>query len=205
LRITGFDLPVAQWIKEKDINDDDIHDKVINTVEELLKEKNAGVPENVLRMVEKSVLLQVLDQLWKDHIATLDLMRHTIVLRAYGQKDPLNEYKKEAFKMFGDMLEALKEQTTVVICRTQIKRESAEHLQRREQKVQSQNMNAVHEDAASIVNRRANEEVENHSVFRPQVKDFNPVDPSTWGKVSRNEPCPCGSGKKYKHCHGKFQ
>ena len=204
LRVTGFDLPIAQWAKEKDVNEDDIRENVINSVEEHLKEKNAGIPENILRMVEKSILMQVLDQLWKDHIATLDLMRHTIVLRAYGQKDPLNEYKKEAFKMFADMLDALKEQTTVVICRTQIKQESAEHLQQREQKVQNQNMNAIHEEASSVVQQRPAAAVENQAEFRPQAKEFNPDDPSTWGKVARNEPCPCGSGKKFKHCHGRY-
>ena len=204
LRVTGFDLPIAQWAKEKDVNEDDIRENVINSVEEHLKEKNAGIPENILRMVEKSILMQVLDQLWKDHIATLDLMRHTIVLRAYGQKDPLNEYKKEAFKMFADMLDALKEQTTVVICRTQIKQESAEHLQQREQKVQNQNMNAIHEEASSVVQQRPAAAVENQARFRPQAKEFNPDDPSTWGKVARNEPCPCGSGKKFKHCHGRY-
>ena len=143
-------------------------------------------------------MLQVLDQLWKEHIATLDMMRHTIVLRAYGQKDPLNEYKKEAFKMFSDLLDALKEQTTVVVCRTQIKAESADRVQQHEKTLQNQNMNAKHEALPGEDNAQGK------PVFQPQ-KEFNPNDPSTWGKIARNDPCPCGSGKKFKHCHGKFQ
>ena len=200
-RITGIELPINNWSNEDGITDEDLKDRIINKIEETLKEKNKNIPANILHMVEKSILLQTLDQLWKDHIATLDLMRHTIVLRAYGQKDPLNEYKKEAFRMFSDLLDALKEQTTVITCRTQIKQESAADLQQREQRLQNQSVNAIHEESASALEDDSNREV---PAFNPEKKEFNPNDPSTWGKVSRNEPCPCGSGKKYKHCHGKF-
>ncbi len=198
-RMTGFEFPIVNWSNDPKLTDEELQEKILESLEEKMVEKNRNVPDNIMRMVEKSVLLQVLDQLWKDHIATLDLMRHTIVLRAYGQKDPLNEYKKEAFKMFSDLLDALKEQITVVICRTTIQQESAEQLQRREQQMQNQGVNVIHDgatDADTVA--KTNEKLSQNPKFDPQ-------DSSTWGKISRNDLCPCGSGKKFKHCHGKFQ
>ena len=183
--------------------DDELREKILADLEAKMAEKNKNVPTDIMRMIEKSILLQVLDQLWKDHIATLDLMRHTIVLRAYGQKDPLNEYKKEAFKMFSDLLDALKEQTTVVICRTKIQQESAEQIQRREQRVQNQNMSAVHEEPKSAISNGVQGSAENVLRHNPKNKEFSPQNPSTWGKIARNDPCPCGSGKKYKNCCGR--
>lgn len=106
--------------------------KIIEVIEQNIVEKNRGVPEELVRLVEKNILLQVMDQLWKEHIATLDYMRHTIVLRAYGQKDPLNEYKKEAFNMFSDMLDLLREKVTFLTCRAQIQNSSEEDLRLRE-------------------------------------------------------------------------
>ena len=153
----------------------------------------------VIKMVKKSIFLQVLDQLWKEHIATLDLMRHTIVLRAYGQKDPLNEYKKEAFNMFSNLLDMLKEQVTVVTCRTLIKANSDQVARQSEERAQNIKTNTVHEVPENVLAVSKKETPE-----RTILKTFNPNDPSTWDKVARNDPCPCGSGKKYKHCHGKI-
>ena len=124
-----------------------------------LAKKNSHVPAEVMRMVEKGILLQVLDQLWKDHIATLDHMRHTIVLRAYGQKDPLNEYKKEAFNLFSNMLDQLREKTTFILCRTQIQTDSAETLASRE--VRHRNVREIHERPQSLVGNEAPEPEKN--------------------------------------------
>ena len=182
--------------------------KILDEIEKRLREKNENIPVNVVKMVEKSILLQVLDQLWKDHIATLDLMRHTIVLRAYGQKDPLNEYKREAFNMFSDMLDALKEKVTIVSCRTVIQSNSHEAMQRAEQKQQNVKMQAVHEQPQNLVGGQSApaEEAEEAKPepFRHVTGQIDPNNPATWGKVARNDLCPCGSGKKYKHCHGKI-
>ena len=114
--ITGFDFPLSQWAQEKEIDVDTMERKTLEMLEKGLAEKNAHVPAEIMRTLEKNILLQVLDQLWKDHIATLDLMRHTIVLRAYGQKDPLIEYKKEAFNMFAQLLDQLREKVTLSRC-----------------------------------------------------------------------------------------
>ena len=211
LRITGFDIPVADWAQEKEMDADTLSEKVVNFVDENIKAKNANVPEALVHMVEKSILLQVLDQLWKDHIAALDQMRYTIVLRAYGQKDPLNEYKKEAFNMFSQMLDALRERLTFLICRAQIQLGDESTLQQQETK--RSNMQEIHETPRSLLGQgnaqpspNADTEAktdEKRMPFAYNKKDFDSKDPSTWGKVSRNDPCPCGSGLKYKHCHGK--
>ncbi len=202
-RITGFVLPISNWANEPEIDAEKMQEKILGEIEERLKDKNRNVPENVLRLVEKNILLQVLDQLWKDHIATLDLMRHTIVLRAYGQKDPLNEYKKEAFNMFSAMLDMLREKTTFLICRAQIQTNDVEDLPMPESP--ARNIQAIHETPESLVGgNNGGREEEKQLPFQYSKDRFDPQNPKTWGKVSRNDPCPCGSGKKYKHCHGQI-
>lgn len=203
-KITGFVLPVTNWANEPEIDSDTMTQKILDEVEKRLVEKNNGVPTEIVKMVEKSILLQVLDQLWKEHIATLDMMRHTIVLRAYGQKDPLNEYKREAFNMFSALLDALKEKVTIVVCRTIIRSNAEESMQRAEQRQQNVKMEAVHEQPQSLVGGNAPEAEAPAKPEPVRNAPFNKNDPNTWGRVSRNDPCPCGSGKKYKHCHGRI-
>ena len=207
LKVTGFVLPITNWANEPEIDSQEITVKILDEIEKRLEEKNKNVPSDVLKMVEKSILMQVLDQLWKDHIATLDLMRHTIVLRAYGQKDPLNEYKKEAFNMFANLLDALKEKTTVVVCRTLIRNDAEQAMQKAQERQQNIKMKEVHENPQNLVGKSENSAMSDNNKQEP-VRNFkgevNPKDPQTWGKVARNDLCPCGSGKKFKHCHGKF-
>lgn len=200
-RITGFTLPLKEWASEKEIDADEMESRIINAMEENLAEKNKDVPPELMRLVEKNILLQVLDQLWKDHIATLDLMRHTIVLRAYGQKDPLNEYKKEAFNMFSIMLDQLREKTTFLLCRVSIQNDSADMLE--QQNARPQNVRAIHEQPEALVGNNSSAEEEKAVPFQYVRQKVDPNDPKTWGKVARNDLCPCGSGKKYKHCHGQ--
>ena len=200
LRVTGLNLPITNWGNEAGLGVEEMTARILDEVEKQLAEKNRNVPAEVLRMVEKGILLQVLDQLWKDHIATLDHMRHTIVLRAYGQKDPLNEYKKEAFNLFSNMLDQLREKTTFILCRTQIQTDSADALASRE--VRHQNVQEIHERPQSLVGNEASEP-EKNVPFKSAQMQVDPNNPATWGKVSRNDPCPCGSGRKFKHCHGQ--
>lgn len=202
--ITGFDFPLSQWAQEKEIDVDTMERKTLEMLEKGLAEKNAHVPAEIMRTLEKNILLQVLDQLWKDHIATLDLMRHTIVLRAYGQKDPLIEYKKEAFNMFAQLLDQLREKVTFLLCRAVIETGSAENWQNTPHA--PTRMEAVHEQPQNIVGSSAQEEQapSPQQPFAYGQQAFDKNDPSTWGKISRNAPCPCGSGKKYKHCHGQI-
>jgi preprotein translocase subunit SecA len=160
-----------------------LQDQIIKEVDNRLAEREAALPADIVKMVQKSIFLQVLDQLWKEHIATLELMRHTIVLRAYGQKNPLNEYKKEAFNMFSNLLDILKERVTIVICHTVIQTNTREAMQKVQEKQQNRKMSAIHEE------------------IDQGGKKF---DASMFANVARNDPCPCGSGKKFKHCHGQI-
>lgn len=205
-RVTGFMLPITNWANEPEMDADKMQEKILDEIEARIAEKNANVPENIVHMVEKNILMQVLDQLWKEHIAALDLMRHTIVLRAYGQKDPLNEYKKEAFNMFSEMLDILREKVTFLVCRMVIQTGDENAL--RAQDNRPQNMREIHETPESLVGKSSEsnnyEQERKAEPFQYSRAEFDPKDPSTWGKVARNDPCPCGSGKKYKHCHGKI-
>ena len=199
-RMTGVLLPISQWASEEEMDTEKLKDHIIEAIDKHVEQKNANVPETILRLVEKSVLLQELDALWKDHIATLDYMRHTIVLRAYGQKDPLNEYKKEAFNLFSDMLNQLGEKVTFILLRTVIQNNSADELQNKQTK--HTNLQEIHETPSGMTNSTA-PEPEKATPFQYNKGAIDPNNPATWGKVARNDLCPCGSGKKYKHCHGQ--
>jgi len=201
-RMTGIILPIAEWSGEPEMDYEKLEEKVLDAVDNHIAAKNQNVPADIMRLVEKSVLLQELDGLWKDHIATLDYMRHTIVLRAYGQKDPLNEYKKEAFNLFSDMLNQLGEKVTFILLRTVIQNNSADTLQNKTPR--HKNVQEIHERPDAVVgNNSAEPDVEKATPFQYNKGSVDPNNPATWGKVSRNDLCPCGSGKKYKHCHGQ--
>ena len=204
-KTTGFLIPVVNWANQDGISTEDLQEKILNEVEKDLEDKNAAIDPEVVKMVDKSILLQTLDFLWKEHIATLDMMRHTIILRAYGQKDPLNEYKKEAFNMFSDLLQVLREQVTVVTCRTVIKSNSDEQAQRAEKQKQNIRLNEVHESPDNVLSNSKSEETASQTPSRNDSALFDKNDPSTWGKIARNDLCPCGSGKKFKHCHGRIE
>ncbi len=203
-RLSGILLPVEEWINEPEMDSEKLVDKATEALDAAQKAKNADIPADIVRMVEKSILLQELDTLWKDHIATLDYMRHTIVLRAYGQKDPLNEYKKEAFNLFSEMLNQLSEKVAFILMRTVIQQNSASDLE--EKNTRQAKMQAVHESPVNLLSGKPTSETpapEKQMPFSYGKQQIDPNDPSTWGKVARNDPCPCGSGKKYKHCHGQ--
>ena len=202
-RLSGIDLPIKEWAAEDEMESEKLVEKVIEAIDASVAEKNASVPPEIVHLVEKSILLQELDVLWKDHIATLDYMRHTIVLRAYGQKDPLNEYKKEAFNLFSDMLNQLGEKVTFILLRTVIQNKDADKVENQAPK--HKNVQAIHESPTSLVGGQAQsaEAGEKPAPFQYSKGEVDPNNPATWGKVARNDLCPCGSGKKYKHCHGQ--
>ena len=203
LRVTGMDLPVQDWAKEEGIADAEIRERLISSVDKKMAEKAATYGPEVMRGVEKSLLLQLLDTLWKEHLLTLDHLRQGIGLRAYAQRDPLNEYKREAFDLFEDMLDSLRERVTQVLSHVELQMYDPEEdfFSRGEQEIITS-----HEAPASMmvdeseINEQAISAVPIHR--RKAAKEIDPNDPETWGRVPRNAPCPCGSGMKYKHCHG---
>jgi preprotein translocase subunit SecA len=202
LRVFNLDLPIAAWGKEEGIADQEIRHRVQDAADRKMAEKAANYGPDVMRMVEKSLLLQVLDQSWKDHLLTLDHLRQGIGLRAYGQRDPLNEYKQEAFNLFGEMLSLLREKITALLAHIELRMEEAPSEDAFAPRPPSGVVES-REDPA-FAERRAAAAAEAGLVLQQPTRtaaiDLN--DPATWGSTARNAPCPCGSGKKYKHCHG---
>ena len=208
LRVFGLDLPIADWAKEEGIADAEILERLSKAVEERMAAKTAAYGPEIMRDVEKSLLLQLLDQLWKDHLLSLDHLRQGIGLRAYAQKDPLNEYKREAFHLFDDMLNMLRERVTQVLAHVELEVATDEplFLQSPQQVTETRQDPAFVGEAAFAGGAEGDgeEALALAPVMRRRAAEtVNPDDPATWGRVSRNAACPCNSGRKYKHCHGK--
>ena len=207
-RVFGLDLPVEDWAKEEGIAEEEIKVRLGEAADRLFAQKVAQYGPEVWRQVEKSILMQLFDQSWKEHLLHLDHLRQGIGLRAYGQKDPLNEYKREAFNLFSDLLTGLREQVVNVLATVQLRMEQPAMPAG----PASAEMREVHADpalAAAMANDPAYDPADPSgggaaATPRPRVNaKIDPNDPSTWGKVARNASCPCGSGKKFKHCHGR--
>ncbi len=203
LRVLDLDLPVADWAKEEGIADEEIRARITEASDRMMAEKGARFGPELMRMAEKSLLLQLLDQSWKDHLLSLDHLRQGIGLRAYGQRDPLNEYKREAFNLFEGMLDGLREQVTAVLSHVEIR-------------VADPETELAPEPPRGLREHRPGANGEDHSPLPPPgyggggrgrgraaAVAVDPKDSSTWGKVGRNAACPCDSGRKYKHCHGR--
>ena len=203
-RIYGLDLPVVEWAAEEGIADAEILERLNKATAEHMLLKEANFPPDVYRMAEKRVLMETLDQLWKDHLLSLDHLRQGISLRAYAQRDPLNEYKQEAFSLFEYMLNHLREVVVNRLARLQIRVELTDDLMRMGRPPQQ--MQESREDPALAFppGQPMRAEPQTAQTLRMNVapEDRVATDPASWGKVGRNEDCPCGSGKKFKHCHG---
>jgi preprotein translocase subunit SecA len=195
--VLGLALPVEEWAKEEGIADEEVRERITRAADEIMAGKVAKYGAEIMRYVEKSVLLQTLDHLWREHLVMLDHLRHVIGFRGYAQRDPLNEYKSEAFQLFDTLLNRLREGVTAQLLRIEIV--SAPPAQSELPPMEAHHFNPVTgEDEMALAATTA---AEGGRVAAAARKSN---DPSTWGKVGRNEACPCGSGKKYKHCHGRF-
>ncbi len=207
LRIFNLDLPLADWAAEEGIADAEIRERLTEAADRKMAEKAANFGPEIMRMVEKSLLLQILDQVWKEHLLGLDHLRQGIGLRAYAQKDPLNEYKREAFNLFEAMLERLRERVTSVLAHVELQMTPKEDalLPTGEQEMHETREDPAfaHADASPQQPAAVPAAPTATPIRSRQVSDaIDPNDPATWGRTARNAPCPCGSGKKYKHCHG---
>jgi preprotein translocase subunit SecA len=202
-RVLGLDLPVDQWAKEEGIAGDELLTRIERRADEHMAGKVAQWGREVLRYVEKSVLLQTLDHLWREHLVMLEHLRQVIGLRGYGQRDPLNEYKAEAFSLFEAMSQNLREAVTAQLMRVEIQQQppQAEPAQNLPYMEAHKIDPSTGEDEMALAAAGA-QTLARHGIG--SAPERNPNDPATWGKVGRNEVCPCGSGKKYKHCHGRY-
>jgi len=202
-RVLGFELPVDQWAKEEGIAEDDLIERITRRADEHMAAKVAQWGPDVLRYVEKSILLQTLDHLWREHLVMLEHLRQVIGLRGYGQRDPLNEYKAEAFNLFETMTQNLREAVTAQLMRVEIVQQQPEQTPALPPMQASKIDPDTGEDELALAEAGA-ATLARAGITSAPAAARNPNDPSSWGKVGRNEPCPCGSGKKYKHCHGRY-
>ena len=198
-RIFGLDLPVADWAKEEGIAEEEIAERISDAVERKMAEKVANIGPDIMRQVEKSLLLQELDHAWKEHLLTLDHLRQGINLRAYGQRDPLNEYKREAFELFETMLVDLRERITLLLAFVQIRMDAPPTDDFLPNEPDAARMQAQHPPTGPAF--EAGTPPSPTKAARAARVDA--ADPATWGATPRNASCPCGSGKKFKHCHGR--
>jgi preprotein translocase subunit SecA len=203
-RVFGMHLPITAWAQEEGIADQEILTRLTAAVEEMMAQKEADFMPELMRHVEKRVLLQTLDELWKDHLYQLDHLRQGIHLRGYAQRDPLNEYKLEAFGMFEVMLNGLRGLVTERLAHLAVSPMTADPASVGIQAMPTppRMMVESREDPAFSESPMPNPQSPVQTHVKPE--DRNPSNPTTWGKVARNEDCPCESGKKYKHCHGSF-
>jgi preprotein translocase subunit SecA len=204
MRVFGLDIPAKDWANEEGIADIEIHDRLERMIDERMAAKVANYGEELMRMAEKNLLLQILDQYWKDHLLRLDHLRQGIGLRAFGQKNPLNEYKREAFDMFQDMLARLREGVTMLLSHLEIQVNVPDPVPAPEG---PREMETEHASVGQFGDAQPAPQAAAGAASQPArnqaAAEIDPNEPATWGKVPRNAACPCGSGKKYKHCHGR--
>lgn len=194
-----IDAPVQDWAAEEGVDDEQVRERLVNAADEMMAQKAAAFgPEN-MRNIEKQVLLQTIDSKWREHLLTLEHLRSVVGFRGYAQRDPLNEYKNESFQLFESMLDSLRETVTQQLSRVRPLTEE----EQREMLAQMQAQQAQAQQAVDQATDKAEAlaEAQASGDARP---GFVEDDPSTWGNPSRNDLCPCGSGKKFKHCHGRL-
>ncbi len=196
IRLLNLDLPLADWAKEEGIGEDEIRERLVQAADTKMAQKAANYGADVMRMAERSLLLQILDQAWKDHLLSLDHLRQGINLRAYAQRDPLNEYKHEAFILFQEMLTNLREAVTNVLCHVELRVQRPEELAPALEPPPPRRMVESREDLALVGAAPSGDAMAG-------AANGGAAPASPWARTPRNAPCPCGSGKKYKHCHGR--
>jgi preprotein translocase subunit SecA len=193
----NLDLPIEAWAAEEGIAEDDMVARITEAADKAMADKAERFGPEIMSYVERSVVLQTIDNLWREHIVNLDHMRSVVGFRGYAQRDPLQEYKAEAFELFQALLANLRDAVTTQMMRVELVREAPPAPTVPE-------MEGHHVDATT-----GEDDFGEGSAFAalpfvaPENRD--PNDPSTWGRVGRNDACPCGSGKKYKHCHGAYE
>jgi len=188
----GVDLPIAEWLeKDENIHEEVLRGRIVDAVDEHFTQKEQMTGVDVMRHFEKALMLNVLDQKWKDHLANMDYLRQGIGLRGYAQKQPMQEYKRESYEMFTELLDNIKHEVVRILARVQVQAEEDVEAVEARRRPETQ-MEFRHDEAGSAGQPAADAEGTNETFVREGRK------------VGRNEACPCGSGKKYKHCHGKL-
>jgi preprotein translocase subunit SecA len=202
--VLNLELPIEDWAKEEGIADEEVRERITRAADEAAAQRAVRFTPDIMRQVEKAVLMQTLDHLWREHLVMLDHLRQVIGYRGYAQRDPLNEYKTESFELFQGMLSRLREVVTAQIMRVEVVQRPPPLAPEGD----FETLEASHIDPNTGENEVASEAAP--APWQPArngrltATAVDPKDPTTWGRVGRNDPCPCGSGKKYKHCHGRI-
>jgi preprotein translocase subunit SecA len=223
VRIFGLNLPIEEWAGEEGIAEPELYDRIMKSVDVAVSEKEEKYGTSMMRSAERTLLLQTLDRCWKENLLMLDHLRQGINLRAYAQSNPLNEYKREAFNLFQDLLVRVREDATTLLSHFDLQMDGQEDI---DDILGETDFSRYKEETPEWI--EGNEEINvpdgapqwdpitmapNANYAQEPVRtrrpdgngEIDPQDPTTWGRVQRNAMCPCGSGLKYKHCHGQFE
>jgi preprotein translocase subunit SecA len=200
----NIELPIAAWAAEEGVDQNDILRRIVEASDKVMAEKTAAFGETTMQTIEKQVLLQAIDGKWREHLLRLEHLRSVVNFRGYAQRDPLNEYKTEAFQLFEGLLNSLREQVTQQLSRIR-------PVSQEEQDAMMRQMLATQEAAAAeqaktieIAAGQASPAAAPVAAAATRLAGFDEADPTTWGNPGRNDACPCGSGEKFKHCHGRL-
>jgi preprotein translocase subunit SecA len=209
--IFDLDLPVADWAAEEGIGEGEIHGRIIKATDEAAAKKAAEFGPQMMRQLERGILLQTLDGLWREHLVTLEHLRQVIGLRGYGQRDPLNEFKGESFTLFEQLLGRLREAVTGQLMHVELTQDEEvpplEGAELPPMEIHHLDPNTGEDEFAlegASAGPAGGAAAKPARTRKPAAAAVDPANPATWGKVQRNAQCPCGSGKKYRHCHGTY-
>ena len=202
----AIEAPIAEWAKEEGIDEEEVAERLRKLADEAYAKRVEANTPDVMRYIEKQIVLQVLDHYWREHLVMLDHLRQVIGYRGYAQRDPLNEYKHEAFELFNTLIARWHETATQQLMRVEVSFDENPQVDSF-----APNDPSLELPLDEINARIAAGEFSPAALAPPSLigtgqaaapQERDPHDPLSWGKVGRNEPCPCGSGRKYKHCHG---
>uniref|UniRef100_UPI0026349E03 preprotein translocase subunit SecA n=1 Tax=Amaricoccus sp. TaxID=1872485 RepID=UPI0026349E03 len=200
--VFGVDLPIAAWAEEEGVDDADIRERLLAATDAQMADKSARYGAETMRAIEKQVLLQTIDTNWREHLVTLDHLRGVVGFRGYAQRDPLNEYKTEGFQLFEGLLNRLRIEVSRMLAHVQVlTQEEQQAMLEAQARAQAAQLAAARPAPAQPAEPAR---IPAMAGAGPALAaGVDPGDPGTWGQSGRNDPCPCGSGKKYKHCHGR--
>ncbi|MDG4647037.1 preprotein translocase subunit SecA [Roseibacterium sp. SDUM158017] len=196
----GLDLPIEEWAEEDGVDQETVRERLETKADEYMASKAAQFGPEQMRNIEKQILLQTIDQKWREHLLTLEHLRSVVGFRGYAQRDPLNEYKTESFQLFERMLDSLRAEVSSKLARIQpLTPEQQAEIIRQLQAQQSAARKELETASAGTGDGRSDD-----AAPEPLVPGFDETNPDSWGNPGRNDPCPCGSGRKFKHCHGRL-
>ncbi|MBY6159729.1 preprotein translocase subunit SecA [Mameliella alba] len=200
----GMDLPIIGWAEEDGVDQDVIRERLVEASDAMMAEKTEAFGPDTMRQIEKQVVLQAIDGKWREHLLTLEHLRSVVGFRGYAQRDPLNEYKNESFQLFENMLDSLRETVTEQLSKVRPMSEEEQQAMIAEMRRQQEEMRRQMEQAAAAAAPAGDAPAAAPGAQASAAEGFDENNPETWGNPGRNDLCPCGSGKKFKHCHGKL-